>query len=88
MSCNCKNPDGTPSNLCFGICFPDGALRRQEDPPNSLAEYVLAQLEKRIDYRLAELKVAFERDQINLYKKAFLEGLNEGIAIGRNIDGF
>jgi hypothetical protein len=53
---------------------------------NGFAELILSQVEKKIAYRMQELKVTFERSQMEIYKKAFMEGIKEGIDIGKNID--
>ena len=85
MACKCTLPDGSLSYNCFGTCG-ESIINMKEkisiDPMSGFAELILSQLDKRIDYRMSELQVIFQREQIELYKKAFLQGIKEGINIG------
>lgn len=89
MACKCKNPDGTLSNECFGACVKDSIVKQEEDakrdPMNGFAELILSQVEQRIQNRMTSLQLTFQKEQFDLYKKAFLDGLNEGVVIGRGI---
>jgi hypothetical protein len=89
MACNCKKEDGTLSDRCFGACVKDSIVKQKEeairDPMNGFAELILSQVDQRIQNRMTSLQVTFQKEQFELYKKAFLDGLNEGIAIGRGI---
>ncbi len=93
MSCQCKDENGQPSDRCYGTCgtiSKKAIVQAQEkvsrDPMAGFAELILSQVEKRIAYRMAELTIKFERSQIDLYQKAFKEGLKEGIAIGIDLE--
>lgn len=89
MPCTCKNSDGTLSDVCFGLCAKDSIVKHLEnierDPMKGFADLILSQVDQRIQNRMTQLQVTFEKEQFNVYKKAFLEGLNEGIEIGRSI---
>lgn len=89
MACLCKDAFGNPSLACFGTC--DSVMNERiqkskddvfRDPMQGFSELILSQIEKRIAYRMAELTIKFERSQIDLYQKAYKEGLKDGIAIG------
>jgi diacylglycerol kinase family enzyme len=90
MACKCKNPDGTLSDVCIGACVKDSIVKQEEearrDPMNGFAELILSQVEQRIQNRMTTLQVTFQKEQFELYKKAFLDGLNEGIEIGKRLN--
>lgn len=87
MACKCLNPDGTLSSRCVGACVKESIINQEEnarrDPMNGFAELIMSQVEQRIQNRVTTLQVSFQKEQFDLYKKAFLDGLKEGIAIGR-----
>jgi len=89
MACKCKNQDGTLSDKCFGDCLKDSIAKQVEDsrrdPMNGFAELILSQVEQRIQNRMTTLQVKFQQEQWDLYKKAYLDGLKEGITIARSI---
>ena len=89
MACKCKNQDGTPSQTCMGTCkldvIKEQEIQQQRDPLNGFAELILAQVDKRLDLRLAKFHLELHDEFLQDYKKAFLEGLKEGIAIGRDM---
>ena len=87
MACRCRLPDGTLSAVCMGACVKESIIRQEEDarrdPLNGFAELILAQVERLIQSKMTALQVSFQQEQFDLYKKAFIEGLKEGLAIGR-----
>ena len=88
MPCNCKNEDGTLSDRCYGKCVKDSIVKQSEeasrDPLNGFAELILSQVDRRIQNQINALQVKFEREKVEIYKEAFLDGLKEGISIGKD----
>ncbi len=85
MACECRNSDGSLSGFCLGNCVRNSIIQQEEnakrDPLQGFAELVLAQVEQRIINHMNILRVDLEKEKLDVYKKAFLEGINEGIAI-------
>lgn len=89
MACKCTNQDGTLSQRCTGACvkeviatFVDDVKR---DPMNGFVELIMSQVEVMIRNRMTTLQVTFQKEQFDTYKKAYIEGIHEGIAIGNRL---
>ena len=89
MACKCTNPDGTLSQMCTGVCLKEVIVKHvdavKRDPMNGFAELILSQVEVMIRNKMTTLQVAFQKEQFDAYKKAYIEGIHEGIAIGKRL---
>ena len=45
----------------------------------------MSQVEAMIRNRMTTLQVTFQKEQFDTYKKAYIEGIHEGIAIGKRL---
>ena len=70
---------------CFGV-IQEMEEQQHRYPLDGFAEIILAQVDRRISQRLSECRVEFQESQLSLYKKAFLEGIREGLNMRRDID--
>lgn len=90
MACTCKNEDGTLAKNCIGKCVKKSIIKQEEDarrdPMNGFAELILSQVEQRIKSQMTVLTLSFKKEQFDVYKEAFLDGINEGIKIGRSLN--
>lgn len=98
MACKCTNSDGTLRDSCIGTCHKSTAILQGDnikpDAFNAALNHVLSIVDKRVDDNIEVItnkcRVEFYQEQLELYKKAFLEGLREGLSqgieIGKNID--
>ena len=86
MTCKCTNFDGTLSDICYGTCKKESIIKQEEDarrdPLNGFAELILSQVEKIIQNRMTSLQITFQKDQFELSKKSYREGILDGIEIG------
>ena len=89
MACQCKNPDGTLKSMCVGDCVKGSIIQQEEsarrDPMNGFAELIMSQVDQRIQNRMTTMHVQLQKEQLEIYKQAFIEGLKEGIGIGKGI---
>ena len=89
MACKCTNPDGTLSQMCTGACAKEVIVKHvdevKRDPMNGFAELIMSQVEAMIRNRMTTLQVTFQKEQFDTYKKAYIEGIHEGIAIGKRL---
>lgn len=89
MACKCTNPDGTLAQMCTGACVKEVVASFVEDvkrePMNGFAELIMSQVEAMIRNRMTTLQVTFQKEQFDTYKKAYIEGIHEGIAIGKRL---
>ena len=88
MACGCKDFNGKPTDRCVGLCK-ESLIMQQDiqarDPLNGFSELILSQVDKMIESKINKIKVEFQKEQIELHKIAFLEGLKEGIEIGKTM---
>lgn len=89
MACKCTNPDGTLSQMCIGACVKEVIVKHvdevKRDPMNGFSELIMSQVEVMIRNRMTTLQVTFQKEQFDTYKKAYIEGIHEGIAIGKRL---
>ena len=89
MACKCTNPDGTLSQMCTVACVKEVIVKHvdevKRDPMNGFAELIMSQVEAMIRNRMTTLQVTFQKEQFDTYKKAYIEGIHEGIAIGKRL---
>ena len=89
MACKCTNPDDTLSQMCTGACVKEVIVKHvdevKRDPMNGFAELIMSQVEAMIRNRMTTLQVTFQKEQFDTYKKAYIEGIHEGIAIGKRL---
>jgi hypothetical protein len=90
MACKCKNEDGSLSSRCMGTCVEREMCRQsaeiqERDPLNAFREEMLGRMHEILEDRMKDFKLDFQKQQIDLYKTAFLEGIKEGLAIGQDI---
>jgi hypothetical protein len=90
MSCECRNQDGTLSEICFGTCkigvIVEQEMQQQRDPLNGFAELILAQVDKRIEYQLLQSTLKARKEYFEDYKEAFVEGFKQGFKFSKEID--
>jgi hypothetical protein len=85
MACNCLNEEGQPTQMCRGTCNKLKAIINNQheeqirDPMNGFAELILSQVDKLIAQRMDSLRIEFQKEQFDMYKKAFIEGLEVGL---------
>lgn len=87
MACECRDGAGNLLDVCAGLCQkkPFKAIGQLErDPMNGFAELILGQVNKMIENKLNEFQVKMVQFQIDAHQKAFIEGLKEGIDIGKD----
>lgn len=90
MTCKCKNEDGSFASRCMGTCVEREMCRvsaemQERDPLNAFKEEMLKRMHEILEDRMKDFKLDFQRQQIDLYKTAFLEGIKEGIDLGKEI---
>lgn len=90
MACYCKDSNGEPALRCSGTCQEKAILEAHEesqrrDPLNGFTEVILARVSKMISDEQNRFQLRMNNEQLETYKKGFLEGLKEGIEIGKNI---
>lgn len=92
MACKCKNQDGTPSQLCTGMCklevIKEQQLQQERDPLNGFAELVMGQVNKLMDNRFNEFQVRTDKEFMANYQKFFLEGFKQGFKFAREGDEY
>lgn len=92
MACTCKNENGELLDLCNGSCFMENTnkyyhqvLEQQaRDPLNTLMDMVLARVDEKIKYSIKEFKVDLREEIHERLQEFFLDGIKEGIKIGRD----
>lgn len=89
MACKCTSKDGTLAQMCTGACVKEVIVKHVEeakrDPMNGFAELIMSQVEIMIRNKMTTLQVTFQQEQFDNYKKAYIDGIHEGIAIGKRL---
>lgn len=90
MACECRDNEGNLLKMCVGTCIKKAVLQQEEqtkrDPMQGFAELILSQVDQRIRNQMTTLRVIFEKEKLELYKTAFLDGIKEGIRISREVN--
>ncbi len=90
MACDCRDKEGNLLSMCVGACVKKVLIQQEEqvkrDPMQGFAELILSQVEQRIRNQMNSLRVSFEKEKLELYKSAFLEGIKEGLRLAREVN--
>jgi len=80
MACFCKNPDGSPSQICLGTCMTQSYAEfnpvktRSDKSIEDKLEYLLSVFLNKVDERINQLSKLVD----DKYKQGFLDGFNAG----------
>ena len=85
MACNCVCEDGNLLSKCIGTCDKAAGIESQKqsgrDPLQGVMDIIYAQVAKMISSSITYTKVEFQKDQIEIYKEGFKEGIKFGMEL-------
>lgn len=89
MVCKCVDSNGSLLDKCIGTCKIEVIHLQMEqqhrDPLNGFAELIMSQVDKLISSRIYDLKFDILKESKKIQREEFMEGLREGIEIGRTL---
>lgn len=80
MACNCMNEDGTPSQVCYGICHhrktieSDAVRQRSDKSLEDRMEYIMGAFITKVNQQIDKLLNICEAK----YREGYRDGFNDG----------
>lgn len=85
MACNCINEDGERRSICLGTCDKSKVIEQQKEQSRSGLQEMMDIIHERVNMivndKIAYTRVEFQREQVQTYNFAFMEGIEFGIEL-------